>query len=210
MAGRPALLYVDDVQEDRHLMDNAVKEAHAQFQVRMVSGYNDVIDYLCRHDPYADPLHYPMPEVILLEYALGNFKGTDVLRWIRGNREFAKCPVLMFSAVTDLRVVAECYALGADYYLAKPARHQDLIGIVRRLDICLGTTPPHWVPLRDIASQPELARHHLRIELRQSLAENAELRREQRGLSSRLDLTVAERKDALEKFPFVSKQNPKG
>jgi hypothetical protein len=113
---------------------------------------------------------------------------------------------MMFSAVTDLRAVAECYALGADYYLAKPMRHQDLVGLVRRLDICLGTTPPHWVPLRDIAIQPDLARNGLRAELRESLAENAELRQQRQALSAHLDLMRAERKEVLKRFPYLKKR----
>jgi DNA-binding response OmpR family regulator len=193
--------------EDGRLLAQAVRDGHAQFQLRAVPGYHGLIDYLCGHEPYGDRVLYPVPEVILIEYALGSLKGTEVLRWVRGNQEFAKWPLVMFSAITDLHVVGECYALGADYYLAKPMRREDLIGIVRRLDICLGTTPPHWVPLRDIATQPELARLRLRIELRESVAENKELRQEQRALSSGLDLTMAERKEALKKFPFTPKED---
>src|SRR6185503_12149845 len=109
-------------------------EVKARFELKAVAGYYEAIDYLRGHDQYANREVFPKPNLILLDYALGSFKGTDFLRWVRKEHELATLPVVVLRGSGEESCVAECYAVGANYFIAKPTFFLDLVKIVR----CLG------------------------------------------------------------------------
>jgi DNA-binding NarL/FixJ family response regulator len=74
------------------------------------------------------------PMAVLLDFNLGRFKGTDLLRWMRGRPEYSQTEVAVFSGLDSERQVTESYDAGADYYLTKPAAFESLIDIVDRIN----------------------------------------------------------------------------
>jgi CheY-like chemotaxis protein len=73
------------------------------------------------------------PDLILLDYYLGNHTGADLLYWLRLMKKIGSIPVVMFSGAAGQPHIAEFYANGANYFLSKPKNLERLKIIVRTL-----------------------------------------------------------------------------
>jgi two-component system phosphate regulon response regulator PhoB len=71
------------------------------------------------------------PDLVILDWVLDGRTGEDVLRELRGDPATARIPILLASALVDLRVRGE--ALGADDTLSKPFTSDDLRQAIARL-----------------------------------------------------------------------------
>ena len=160
------ILYVEDDLDERKLMMIAVAQGKPRFELRLQWDYNKVRDYICSRGLFDHPRYFPPPDLVLLDYSLGTFKGTELLYWIRTQSEVQTLPVVMFSGSTQEHIVAECYALGANYFIAKPAQMAERLKLVDSLDACLQTMPPHLEKLSELALCPALSRRSLTRELR--------------------------------------------
>ena len=204
----PVVLYVEDSLDDRELMKSAAKACQAKFTLALAAGYGDAVDYLGGEHQYANRTQYPLATFVLLDYALGTLKGTDLTRWIRRQSGISRLPVVTFSGCTEVPEMAECYAAGADYCIKKPAHFEDLLKLVRGLDACLEYNPPRLAALAEVAADPTVDRRALTSALRQGLAENEGLREQAHARIAKLDLTMAVRKEVLKKVPFAPETGP--
>ena len=187
------MLYVEDDAEHRELLRAAAKKCQAKFALAMAHGLYDAIDYLGGQAKYADRLHYPLPNFALVDYSLGSFKGTELVRWIRKQGKLSSLPVVMFSGHTEVAQMAECYAAGADYYIRKPFQFEDLLKIVRGLEASLEQNPPRVATLAEMAADPALDREALKTALNNGLVYDATLREQAQARLAKLDLTMAVR-----------------
>src|SRR5688572_1315211 len=143
----PIVLYVEDDPDHRELLRTAAKQCQVKFGLALANGFQDAMDYLSGQAKYADRKLYPLAVLVLLDYALANFKGTDLTRWIRKDSGLSRLPVVMFSGCMEVPEMAECYVAGADYYIRKPVHFEDLLKVVRGLDACLEHQPPRLAAL---------------------------------------------------------------
>lgn len=67
------------------------------------------------------------PDLIVTDVMMPGLDGLHFLAAIRADAELAATPVVMLSARADAEAVSEGYAAGADDYLPKPFRSQDLV-----------------------------------------------------------------------------------
>ena len=167
------VLYVEDDFNDRELMIDAVSRAKPQFELRLQNDYGETLDYLRNHGLYEDRGYFRPPDLVLLDYSLGAFKGTDLLDWIRKRSEVQTLPVVMFSSNTDEQIVARCYALGANCFVAKPLQMTERLRLVYSLNVCLQTKPPFLEKLAEMAICSALPRRSLRPGARQYRSEAA-------------------------------------
>src|SRR6516164_6642743 len=70
------------------------------------------------------------PDVVLLDIRLGDEDGLDALKKIK--RHNSNLPVLIFSIADDLNDMAHAHKLGADGYVVKTVKKDDLMTIIRR------------------------------------------------------------------------------
>jgi class 3 adenylate cyclase len=59
-------------------------------------------------------------DVVLLDVVMPEMDGYEVLRYLKGDPELARLPVIVVSALDDISSVVRCVELGADDYLTKP------------------------------------------------------------------------------------------
>ena len=161
------VLYVEDNFADRELMIRVINQAKPRFELRLQDDYSKILDYLRNRGLFDNPRYFPPPDLVLLDYSVGNFKGTELLSWIRTKSERQTLPVVMFSGRTEEQIVAECYAMGANYFIAKSPQTTQRLRLVNSLDVCLQTMPPHVENLAELATSPTLSRWPLRREARE-------------------------------------------
>lgn len=67
------------------------------------------------------------PDLILLDLMLPDLNGYEVCRWIRGNFATLGIPIVMVTALTELRQRAMGFRVGANAYVTKPYSPAELI-----------------------------------------------------------------------------------
>ncbi|MBR3473996.1 MAG: sporulation transcription factor Spo0A [Oscillospiraceae bacterium] len=79
------------------------------------------------------------PDVLLLDLVLPRLDGLEVLR--RLPETGCACPVIVLSGFINSKVVADCAALGAAYFIPKPCDASALLQRVRQLSAAQGEAP---------------------------------------------------------------------
>ena len=90
------------------------------------------------------------PDLILLELVLPKLDGLEVLRRLRERGE--KCHVIVLSGFVNGKVIADCSACGADYFVPKPCDVQALLSRIRQLARGAGTAPGAGVDCRELSA----------------------------------------------------------
>lgn len=138
----PLVLYLDDSQNDRILLQLAAELSRVQLQFRCLDGISLAMDYLAGKHQFADRQQHPLPAFVLLDYHLHGRFGSEFLVWLRAQPRLAAIPVCVYSAADLAEPVLQCYRAGADHFLAKPKSFERLKAVARALAACAATTPP--------------------------------------------------------------------
>jgi DNA-binding response OmpR family regulator len=72
------------------------------------------------------------PDIIILDIRMPKCDGFGVLKWLKENQD-QWIPVIMLSALQDLKYVKQGYELKADHYLTKPCSKKDLLKSIRTM-----------------------------------------------------------------------------
>jgi len=71
--------------------------------------------------------HDPLPTLILLDYNLPKLNGLEVLTRLRGNDMTRLIPVVIVSGSNGGRELTECYRVGANSCVTKPADPKEYV-----------------------------------------------------------------------------------
>jgi CheY-like chemotaxis protein len=72
----------------------------------------------------------PLPDLLLLDVALPDADGFQILERIRGNPKLAKLPVILMTGKSEITDVARGLTLSADGYVTKPFKISALVAAV--------------------------------------------------------------------------------
>lgn len=108
-SGAPKILVVDDNEDNRYTMQLLLE----------ADGHQQIATAACGQEALA-MLNEEKFSLVLLDLAMPDLNGDEVLKRIKDNPEMRDIPVVMISADTDTENVSKCIELGADDYLPKP------------------------------------------------------------------------------------------
>jgi CheY-like chemotaxis protein len=136
MAGRwdKTMLIVEDTPEDLEATLRALRKTSCEHPIVHCADGDEALDYLYRRGRYAAPALAPRPALVLLDLNLPGTDGREVLAEIKANDPLRSIPVVVFTTSGDLRDVDACYRAGANGYLQKPVRVDDLVTALQRLE----------------------------------------------------------------------------
>lgn len=123
------VLVVDDNPDEAFLTTRAFKSAGVENPLVVVSDGGRAIDYLSGAGEYADRAAHPLPCLVLLDQKLPGRSGLEVLEWLRNQSAICTLPVLVLSSSDFDSDVQAAYLLGANGYLVKPARYEDMLAV---------------------------------------------------------------------------------
>jgi CheY-like chemotaxis protein len=127
------VLSVDDNDVDGALLERAFKRCSIPSRLFRVSEGPQAMAYLTGHGIYADRAAYPLPDLILLDLVMPKMSGEEVLKWIRDQPLLKKTAVLIFTSSEKPEDVRSTTKLGANGYVVKPTKFEDLKNLVRSI-----------------------------------------------------------------------------
>ena len=126
MGEAATLLVVEDNAHDVFLLKRAFIKAGINVPMHIVNDGQEAVDYLIGQEPYANRKEYPLPTLLLLDLKMPRLSGFDVIRWVREHKGLRRLPILVLSSSGLGKDVNRAYDLGANSYLLKPSRFEDL------------------------------------------------------------------------------------
>ena len=127
------ILMADDDADDSFLVAETLKSLGCESDFRLVKDGVELMDYLNRRGPFADPKLSPLPSLLLLDLNMPRKDGRQALREIKADPCLEKILVVVWttSALKEDRVL--CFEAGADDYVTKPESYEELTEEVRSL-----------------------------------------------------------------------------
>ncbi|OUL23432.1 response regulator [Nostoc sp. 106C] len=132
------ILLVEDNPKDVLLMQRALRKANIFNSLQVVNDGDAAVLYLSGKEPYSDRILYPLPVLILLDLKLPRRSGHEVLMWLRQQPVLKRIPVVVLTSSKEYADINLVYDLGVNAYIVKPVAFNDLVEIVKTLNL-------HWI-----------------------------------------------------------------
>ena len=110
------ILIIDDEKELCSILNEYLTE----------EGY--IVDYSHDGQTGIEMIKSKQPDIIILDHRMPGWDGSLVLKKVR---EFSSVPILCVSAISDQKIVDDCLSLGANAYICKPVKLDDLLQTIR-------------------------------------------------------------------------------
>ena len=140
------ILIVEDNSDDRDLLARAFRKAKVETPLQFAVDGDEAI--LLLSETISVELQ-PRPIVILLDLKLPRRTGFEVLEWIKRQEVLRRVPVIILTSSRENIDLERAYDLGANSYLVKPARPDELLHMVEQIDA-------YWLGLNAAAITPRL------------------------------------------------------
>lgn len=125
------ILIVEDDPDDRDLLARAFRKAKVETPLHFAVDGNEALRFLDRAGSVPD---WTRPVVILLDLKLPGRSGFEVLAWIKEQPLLRSIPVIILTSSRESIDLKQAYDLGANSYLVKPARPDELLRMVEQID----------------------------------------------------------------------------
>jgi len=133
MRGSINILIAEDNVDDLFLLQQAFKKAGVTHPLATVCDGLEAMAYLKGEGAYFDRAEYPFPQVMLLDLNMPRMNGFEVLERLRSDLQSSGLVVHVFSASARESDVQRAYDLGANSYVVKPTRLDELVAFVSAL-----------------------------------------------------------------------------
>jgi len=127
------ILMAEDDADDRLLVKDALHECRCDADLRFVENGEELLDYLLQRGEGNGSALARRPGLIILDLNMPRKDGREALREIKSNPELRSIPVVVLTtsrADTDIEGI---YQLGANSFISKPVRFDDLVNLMRLL-----------------------------------------------------------------------------
>lgn len=112
-----SILLVDDDEDCRLLVRDAIESANVKNDVFEVSNGAEALSFIRQHTPYENA---PRPGLVYLDIDMPQLNGLEVLRELKSDPETKDIPVVMMTALDDDKEKLEAARHGANSYCVKP------------------------------------------------------------------------------------------
>lgn len=131
--GVSSILVAEDDVEDCKLLESALRETGSPQLMSFVHDGEELLSYLRREGAFADESNFPMPELILLDWNMPKMSGREALQEIKSDPQLRDIPVILLTTSCAEENIKRAYELGANSYVQKPTRFQDLVALMHSL-----------------------------------------------------------------------------
>ncbi len=133
MPAKTTVLLAEQSQDLIEIITSTLKGTGIVDEIHVVQDGEEALDFIFRLGKYASGEGMSRPSLILLDVKLPKENGISVLRKIKSSPEFRSIPVVMLSSSESPVDIQSSYAEGANSYVIKPTRFNDLMDRVERV-----------------------------------------------------------------------------
>lgn len=127
------ILVAEDDSKDALPLKLAFAQAGVNAPVHFVRDGVQAIDELLGVPPLDNRAKHPLPNLLVLDWKMPGVDGFEVLAWLRQEPASDRITVAMLSGSCLQAALHRAYALGANFWVAKPFDFDQLIAAVERL-----------------------------------------------------------------------------
>ena len=128
------ILCAEDDEHYVELLTCCLKQAGFGHELRHVIDGSQAMAYLKGEGEYVDRKRFPVPALVLADLKMPRVNGLELLDWIRRRSPYRTLPVVMLTCSDEIKDIKQAYELGANSFLVKPPRVEDLREMVKMLD----------------------------------------------------------------------------
>lgn len=137
------ILMADDDPDDRDMAREAFAESRLLNDLRFVEDGVELMDYLHQRNQFSDPAKAPFPGLILLDLNMPRMDGREALDAIKADSKLRSIPVVILTTSKAEADILLSYDLGANSFITKPVKFQELIKVVQALS-------NYWLEIVDL------------------------------------------------------------
>ncbi|TAL86524.1 MAG: response regulator [Rhodanobacter sp.] len=126
------ILMAEDDMDDRLLFKEAFNESWAEVALEFVDDGVELMQRL--EDLFADRPRR-LPDLLLLDLNMPRMDGREALQAIREHSGLKHLPVIIFTTSRAELDVLISYQLGANSYVTKPNRYDELVQLLRSMEL---------------------------------------------------------------------------
>ena len=115
------ILLVEDSAQDAELALAALQSRNLGHKVVLAVDGEEAMQFICASSVSAVWNNENVPKVILLDLKLRQMGGMEVLQQLKSEARTRSIPVVVLTGSIDEDEMRECYQLGVNSYVAKPA-----------------------------------------------------------------------------------------
>ena len=130
---RPVILLVDDNPHDVVLIRLAFRRVGIIDTIHLVKDGEEAMRYIRGEGAYADRHQFPVPTLVLLDLKMPQTSGFEVLSWIREQPKLSAVVIVVMSGSKNDADIERAYSLGANSYLVKPSRFEEMVKMMESL-----------------------------------------------------------------------------
>ncbi|MFK8183018.1 MAG: response regulator [Phormidesmis sp.] len=124
---QPYLLIVEDSDEDFASLQRVLsKSCNVNIPIERCYDGEDALAFLYRTGQYADRSNEALPNLILLDLNLPGTDGREVLNILKQDKQLKIIPIVVLTTSSNPKDVETCYRYGANSYLLKQMRIDQL------------------------------------------------------------------------------------
>ncbi|MDB5888877.1 MAG: response regulator receiver protein [Rhodocyclales bacterium] len=125
------ILLVEDNPLDAELSMRGLQSAGLPHPITWLKDGQEALDYVYRRGRYAqrDPVD---PGLILLDLKMPRVDGLEVLAALKGDPNTKNIPIVVMTSSQEEKDVVKSYDLGANSYVVKPVKFEDLSEVARQ------------------------------------------------------------------------------
>lgn len=121
------ILYAEDDLDDQELLTDMLTEADDSLKLICLNNGSDLLNFLDSLTPGS-----PYPCMIILDINMPTLDGLQTLKQLRKNPRFRELPVVMFSTSSSQADIHNALKLGADEFITKPVKPDQLQDVANR------------------------------------------------------------------------------
>lgn len=126
-----SILLAEDNADHAELIIDSLKDFNIGNQVEHVGNGEELVEYLQSrsHDKNL------LPDLVLLDLKMPRMDGKTALKKIKQDPVLRSLPVLVVTTSANQAEIEECYNFGANSYITKPLRFEELNRKIRDLNL---------------------------------------------------------------------------
>jgi CheY-like chemotaxis protein len=122
---KPLIVYVDDDEEDRSLLSDAISMAAPEYDITTIEDGYTALEFL--HASKDD-----LPCLVIVDLNMPGMNGKELIASIRKNEAFDSLPIVAFTTSSSYLDKTECARYGVDM-ITKPITFTELKETVKQL-----------------------------------------------------------------------------